>query len=99
MTAAVPDSVAELLAASLPLWGVSGAVVRDAAGGVEVAAGAVRFSIVRAPANLPFRWLLVSAERRRGVTGVAGLLRAVRTAVDPDFRPLRVRVAALPPSP
>ena len=97
MTEAVPDSVAELLAASLPQWGVAGTVVRDAAGAVEVTVGAVRLQILRAPAELPVRWLLVSAERRRGVTGIAGLLRGVRTAVDPDFRPLRVRVASLPP--
>jgi hypothetical protein len=39
------------------------------------------------------------AERKRPVSGLAGLLRAVRALVDPDFRALPVRIAALPLAP
>jgi hypothetical protein len=36
-------------------------------------------------------------ERTRGVTSVSGLLRRLRAVVDPDHRPVRLRIAPLPP--
>ena len=35
---------------------------------------------------MPFRWMVAEGERTRGATSVAGLLRAVRAAVDPGYR-------------
>jgi hypothetical protein len=52
--------------------------------------------ISRAPADLPFRWMVGEGERTRGATSIAGLLRNVRAAVDPDYRPVRLRIAPLP---
>jgi hypothetical protein len=43
--------------------------------------------------------MVTDGERTRGVTSIAGLLRAVRTTVDPGYRPIRLRVAPLPFTP
>ena len=59
-------------------------------------AGDKRLGIARAAADLPFRWMVSEGERTRGVTSIAGLLRAVRAAVDPGYRPIRLRIAPLP---
>ena len=40
--------------------------------------------------------MVAEGERTRGVTSIAGLLRAVRAAVDPGYRPVRLRIAPLP---
>jgi hypothetical protein len=43
--------------------------------------------------------MVSEGERSRGVTGIAGLLRAVRAAVDPGYQPVRLRIAPVPLSP
>ena len=96
MMGAVPDAVVELLRESLAAWRVAANVTCNADGGVEVRAQATRLVIARAPPNLPFRWLVSIDDRRRGATGIAGLLRSVRSALDVNYRPIRVRIAALP---
>ena len=40
--------------------------------------------------------MVADGERTRGVTSVSGLLRNVRAAVDPGYRPVRLRIAPLP---
>jgi hypothetical protein len=40
--------------------------------------------------------MVAEGERTRGVTSVSGLLRALRAAVDPSYRPVRLRIAPLP---
>ena len=99
MTAEVPEMLATLLRESLAAWGVTGAVSRTGDGGLQLRAGQVRLAIVRARRDLPFRWMVISNDRSRGASGIAGLLRSVRAAVDPNYRPIRVRIAALPPAP
>jgi hypothetical protein len=90
------DSVAQLLVQSLAAWHVTGDVSREADGALLVAAGDQRLRIARAPADLPFRWMVADGERTRGVPSVSGLLRHVRAAVDPSYRPVRLRIAPLP---
>jgi hypothetical protein len=86
----------ELLVQSLAAWRVRGDVSREADGALLVAAGDKRLRISRAPADLPFRWMVDEGERTRGVLSVSGLLRHVRAAVDPGYRPVRLRIAPLP---
>ena len=43
------------------------------------------------------RWMLGEGERTRGATSISSLLRHVRAAVDPGYRPVRLRIAPLPP--
>jgi hypothetical protein len=100
MTAAVPEHVRELLVRSLEAWRVPGDVGRDAQGALVLTAEGCQLRIARAAdAGLPFRWMVTDGERIRGVASIAGLLRAVRTTVDPGYRPIRLRVAPLPLAP
>jgi hypothetical protein len=92
----VPEPVSELLAQSLAAWRVSGKVRREPAGTLLLVAGDKQLRISRAPAELPFRWMVDEAGRTRGVASVAGLLRAIRGALDPGYRPVRLRIAPLP---
>ena len=81
---------------SLAAWRVSGVVAREADGALLITAGEKRLRISRAPADLPFRWTVADGERTRGATSIAGLLRSLRAAVDPGYRPVRLRIASLP---
>ena len=91
-----PNTVHALLVQSLRAWRVGGVVSREADVALLVAAGERRLRISRAPADLPFRWMVGEGERTRGATSIAGLLRNVRAAVDPHYRPVRLRIAPLP---
>jgi hypothetical protein len=91
-----PDGVHELVLQSLRAWRVSGDVSREADGALLVTAGEKRLRISRAPADRPFRWMVAEGERNRGAPSIAGLLRTLRAAVDPGYRPVRLRIAPLP---
>jgi hypothetical protein len=93
---ALDDAVEELLVESLEAWRVEGDVARETDGGLLVTAGEKHLRISRAPADLPFRWMVADGERTRGATSIAGLLRNVRAAVDPGYRPVQLRIAPLP---
>jgi hypothetical protein len=90
------DAVLELLAQCLRAWGVGGEVGGGPDGALVLTAGEKCLRISRAPAGLPFRWMVAEGERTRGVLSVSGLLRHVRAAVDPGYRPVRLRIAPLP---
>ena len=96
MSAKLTDAVHELLVQSLAAWRVNSEVRREADGALVLTAGEKRLRVSRAAADLPFRWIVVGAERTRGATSVSGLLRHVRAAVDPGYRPVRLRIAPLP---
>jgi chemotaxis response regulator CheB len=92
----VDATVEALLAQSLEAWHVTGKVHRETDGTLLLAAGDRQLRLSRAAADLPFRWMVGEGERTRGVTSIAGLLRAVRAAADPGYRPVRLRIAPLP---
>jgi hypothetical protein len=97
MTSSVLDrAVHEVLIQSLGAWRVVGKVRREADGVLLVDVSGKELRVSRAPADLPFRWIVAEGERTRGVTSVSGLLRALRAAVDPGYRPVRLRIAPLP---
>ena len=85
-----------LLRESLIAWRLDGTVERDPGGGCRVVAGAVELRIRAAPPELPFRWLVAGQGRERGATGIPGLLRQLRGALDPDYAAVRLRLAARP---
>jgi hypothetical protein len=99
MTKPIPDDLVVLLQESLASWCVPGVINRTPDGSLELRAPPTLIQIARAPAGLPFRWLVSVGELRRPVSGLPGLLRFVRVAIDPNFRPLPVRIAALPLAP
>ena len=96
MTAGVPDHVHRLLVESLAAWHVAGDVRCEADGTLLLIVGDKQLRVSRTARDLPFRWMMTEGERTRGVTSIAGLLRAVRAAVDPGYRPIRLRIAPLP---
>jgi hypothetical protein len=92
-TADTVELVHRLLTASLVAWRVDGRVEREAD----------RFTVTTENETLlvargapPFRWTVTLADRTRGVTSIAGLLRTVRRVVDPDHQPSRLRIAPSP---
>ena len=97
-TAGLDERVAELLAESLLAWRVGGEVQREADGAIRLKSAGKELTITRAPAGVPFRWMVSEGGRTRGATSVAGLLRSVRATIDPAYRPVRLRVAPLPPA-
>jgi hypothetical protein len=89
-------AVHELLRQSLSAWRVAGEVVRAGDGSLLLTAGGKQLRISRTAEPLPFRWRVVGGEKSRGAASVSGLLRVVRAAIDPDYRPVRLRIAPLP---
>ena len=89
------DDRAKLLVQSLRAWRVSGEVRARPTGRCWSRPATSAAHLARA-ADLPFRWMVSEGERTRGVTSIAGLLRTVRAAVDPGYRPVRLRIAPLP---
>lgn len=107
MTTPLPESLAELLRAALEAWRIEGLVARDQDGAllifrakrsaVDRGEGQQEgIRVARAPAGLPFRFAVTIGGRERMATGVAGVLRLVRSAVDPDYEAQRLRVGGLP---
>jgi hypothetical protein len=90
-----PEHLRALLAASLEAWRVPGDVRRldDA---VIVTACGQDIRIARASRGLPFRYAVTLATRTRHASSVAGLLRVIRGLVDPEYRPVRLRIAPSP---
>jgi hypothetical protein len=96
VTAAVLHRLHLLLDESLRAWQIPGEVVRDEAGGIVVTAKDARVAVTPAPEGVPFRWVVKIGGRTRTAMSVAGVLGIVRQVVDPNYRPLRVRIAPAP---
>jgi hypothetical protein len=92
----VPEYIRRLLAGSLEAWHVAGDIRLDGEGALLLTAGGRQLRVARGNSDLPFRWMVRDGERTRGATGIAGLLRMVRAAIDPGHRPVRLRIAPLP---
>jgi hypothetical protein len=88
--------IENLLRQSLAAWRVGGEVSRDADGAIRLAAAGRELRVARSDGDVPFRWMVADGGRTRGVISIAGLLRTVRAAVDPGYRPARLRIAPQP---
>lgn len=91
-----------LLRVSLATWGISATITSEADGRWLIKPDdQPPMRISRAPPDIPFRWLVTTAAgRERPASSVAGLLRVLRGALDPAWRPGRARVVPLTlPSP
>jgi hypothetical protein len=96
VTSPAADGVQTLLVESLKAWHVRGEVARLSDGTLSLTAGAMRVHIARSHNTPPFRFMVATGDRTRGVMSIAGLLRAVRAVVDPDHRPFPLRIAPSP---
>jgi hypothetical protein len=90
-----------LVRISLATWGLSATVDDDPGGALCVALDDGSWLRVgRAPPGIPFRWMVTtSTGRERPASSVTGLLRVLRSTLDPSWRPGRARIAVLPPVP
>jgi hypothetical protein len=85
--------VHRLLAASLVAWHIAGRAERD---GDRITLTGGDETLLVARGAPPFRWTVTLAGRERGFTSIAGLLRTVRRALDPDHQASRLRIAPSP---
>jgi len=85
-----------LLTESLRAWRRAGTVSRTAEDAILIVSGETRIEVLPAPPDIPFRWLVRTAARERGVTGIPGLLRTVRSALDPDYDASKLQLALRP---
>ena len=90
------DIVRELLAQSLPAWGLLGSVRGEDDGAITVSCNGTEIRIERSPPGLPFRWMVAMNGRKRGAISLVAVLRQVRGALDPGYATNRVRIAELP---
>ena len=100
MTAPQDTVDAHLLALvriSLAMWGVAATVDVASDGRLNIAHDdGSSLAVGRAPAGIPFRWMVTtSAGRERPASSVTGLLRVLRSTLDPEWRPGRARVVGV----
>jgi len=99
-TTAVFERLAVLLKESLIAWQcrahISVLQTEPHAIRVHVSDPEATINIERAPAEMPFRWIVETGGRKRAAASVVGVLRIVRQSVAPDYQPAKVRIAQLP---
>lgn len=91
-----PDPFLRVLQHSLVAWRVIGRVRRVEDGAYLVEGLGREIRIEPAEPGLPFRWMVTTDGRRRPALSIITVLRQVRGALDPSFKPVRVRIAPLP---
>ena len=87
--------VRDLLAESLVAWRVDGDA-ELASDGAVVIGGKRDIRIEPAPPETMFRWLITIDGRKRGALSLVGVLRQVRSALDPGYAANRVQVSVAP---
>lgn len=94
--AATDAQVQKLLRISLASWRVAATVTTAEECWHIAADGHATVRVGRAPAGIPFRWLVTTPSgRQRPASSIAGLLRILRSTLDPDWRPGRAQVMPL----
>ena len=91
------EKMLALLRTSLAVWKIGAMLARADDGGVLVTLddGSL-IRVGRAPAGIPFRWMVTtSAGRERPASSVTGLLRVLRSTLDPEWRAGRARVVGV----
>jgi hypothetical protein len=96
LSEATKDTACELLAQSLVAWRLTGSVVRSGDGAILIACNGIDISVEQARPDLPFRWMVTVAGRKRGAISLPAVLRQVREALDPGYARNKVRVAVAP---
>ena len=90
------EHLRRLMAESLVAWRLIGSVSRTGDGAVAISCGSQEIRIEPAPPDLPFRWMVIAGDRRRGAISLVAVLRQVRAMLDPGYAAQRVRVTAFP---
>jgi len=90
------EHLRELMTQSLPAWRLTGDISGADDGAVLVSCDNHEIRIAPAPPGVPFRWTVTIDGRRRTAISLIAVLRQVRTALDPGYAAMRVRVATVP---
>jgi hypothetical protein len=90
------EHLRELMTQSFLAWRLSGEVCDTGDGAILVSCDNHQIRIAAAPPGLPFRWTVTIDGRRRTAISVIAVLRQVRTALDPGYAAMRVRLASAP---
>jgi len=96
LRSASDDRLVELIRVSLAIWGVAATVDVEPDGGLRLTlddGSGVR--VGRAPEGIPFRWMVRVNNRERPASSVTGLLRVLRSTLDPEWRAGRARIVPL----
>jgi hypothetical protein len=96
LSEALKDTACELLAQSLMAWRLIGSVRRAGDGSILISCNAIDISVVPAPSDGPFRWMVTVDGRKRPAISLTAVLRQVREALDPGYARNKVRVAVTP---
>lgn len=90
------DPFLRLLEQSLVNWRLIGRVKIELRSVIVVEGLGRQIRITRSDPGLPFRWMITTDGRTRPALSIITVLRQVRGALDPSFKPVRVRIAPLP---
>ena len=90
------ERMRELMEQSLRFWRLTGCVRLGCDGAVLLSCGAHAIRIEPAAPDLPFLWMVMIDNRRRGAVSTVAVLRQVRIALDPGYATQRARLAVLP---
>lgn len=84
----------DLIRASIALWQIGATVSSQADGTLLITLDdGTGVSVGRAPAGIPFRWMVTTPTgRERPASSITGLLRVLRSTLDADWRAGRARV-------
>lgn len=93
---AVVDPLFRLLEQSMTAWRVLGRVRRGEDGAIVVEGLGRVLEIRPAAPGLPFRWMMTIDGRQKPALSIISVLRQVRGALDPNFKPVKIR---FPPPP
>ena len=100
MNRSLQDALVDLLEASIALWTVAPDVKVKIHGehDVIVVTPQLTLTIARAPAGMPFRWVVKTDDRTRTAASIPGVLRIIRQHLSPTYEPLKVTIGPLPPT-
>ncbi len=84
------DEAHRLLTGALQVWRLEASVSDDGNGGFLVAMGEITATVQRCDDGA---WRLTVGARETRHAGVPGLLRGLHAALDPEYRPIRFRIA------
>ena len=86
----------QLMTQSLLAWRLTGSVHRASDGAILISCQEHNIRIEPTASDLPFRWIVIIDNRSRRAISLVGVLRQVRTALDPGYATTRALIAPFP---
>jgi hypothetical protein len=93
---ATSEHLYELMTQSLLAWRLTGSVRGTSDGAILVSCQEHNIRIEPTASDLPFRWIVTIDNRSRRAISLVGVLRQVRTVLDPGYAMTRALIAPFP---